>query len=49
MTKKKQRYKLKNTKLLGANITDIELGQELASIHQEISQLGQTVSQLQGS
>ncbi|RDZ11042.1 hypothetical protein C3744_21970 [Priestia megaterium] len=35
MTKNNQRYKQKDAQLLGGNITDTELGQELGSIHQE--------------
>ncbi|MDW4511578.1 MULTISPECIES: hypothetical protein [Priestia] len=46
MTKNNQRYKQKDAQLLGGNITDTELGQELGSIHQAISQLSQNFSQL---
>ncbi|MDR7242917.1 MULTISPECIES: hypothetical protein [Priestia] len=45
MTKNNQRYKQKDAQLLGGNITDTELGQELGSIHQAISQLSQNFSQ----
>ncbi|MGG0413650.1 hypothetical protein [Peribacillus simplex] len=48
MTKNIQQQKQINTQLPGANFTDTELGQELANIHQEVSQLIQTVS-LQGA
>ncbi|CAH0321138.1 hypothetical protein [Priestia megaterium] len=46
MTKNNKRYKQKDAQLLGGNITDTELGQELGSIHQAISQLSQNFSQL---
>lgn len=49
MTKNNQRYKQKDAQPLGGNITDTELGQELGSIHQAISQLSQNFSQLQNS
>ncbi|RRN67749.1 hypothetical protein EI200_21790 [Peribacillus simplex] len=49
MTKNNQQQKQIDTQLPGANFTDTELGQELANIHQEVSQLIQTVSQFQHS
>ncbi|MCM3676882.1 MULTISPECIES: hypothetical protein [Peribacillus] len=47
MTKNTQQQNQIDTKLPG--FTDTELGQELANIHQEVSQLIQTVSQFQNS
>ncbi|WP_061465024.1 hypothetical protein [Peribacillus simplex] len=49
MTKNNQQQKQIDTQIPGANFTDTELGQELANIHQEVSQLIQTVSQFRDS
>ncbi|SFQ89500.1 hypothetical protein [Priestia endophytica] len=37
-----RKQKQKDTQLFGKNATDVELGQELGSIRQEISQLSQS-------
>ncbi|MGG1218002.1 hypothetical protein ABE236_11140 [Priestia endophytica] len=42
MTNNKRKQKKKDTPLFRNNITDVELGQELGSIRQEISQLSQS-------
>ncbi|MED4074378.1 hypothetical protein [Priestia endophytica] len=42
MTNNNRKQKQKDTQLFGKNATDVELGQELGSIRQEISQLSQS-------
>lgn len=49
MSKNNQQQKQLDTQLSVANFTGTELGQELANIHQEVSQLIKIVSPFQNS
>ncbi|WP_412094844.1 hypothetical protein [Bacillus atrophaeus] len=44
-----KKQKQKHTELLGKNVTDTELAQELGSLQQQLGQLEQSVSQLSSS